>query len=363
MIEPECILHLEQVPIQQNRVYFSHEEAIACPKGDIALVQDPVTGIVHNAAFDGKSMVYDENYQNEQGCSGVFKEHLDQVATTVQRYLGAGSVVEVGCGKGTFLELLRLRGCHVVGVDPAYEGDASYVVRSQFSSSLGLTGDVVVLRHVLEHIPQPLSFLDSVAEANRRAGFIYIEVPCLDWIRENRAWFDIYYEHVNYFRLQDFNRCFSRVIESGRIFGGQYLYAIADLASLQSVSEYGGDQFHFGVGFMAGVDGIISRLDADKSRRVCIWGGASKGVVFAHHLQRGGKLAAEFAIDINPAKQGGFFPGSGLPVLSPEEGLWRLSDGDVVIVMNPNYLNEVRQKTGDRFSYWLVDGIGKSLIS
>ena len=66
MSEADFILELQQLPIQQNRVYFSRAEAIGCPKGDIVLVQDPETGIVHNNAFNPALMTYDEHYQNEQ---------------------------------------------------------------------------------------------------------------------------------------------------------------------------------------------------------------------------------------------------------------------------------------------------------
>ena len=62
---------------------------------------------------------------------------------------------------------------------------------------------------------------------------IYIEVPCFDWIIEHGAWFDIFYEHVNYFRLDDFRRAFGKVIHAGRSFGGQYLSVIADLDTLR----------------------------------------------------------------------------------------------------------------------------------
>lgn len=70
--------------------------------------------------------------------------------------------------------------------------------------------------------------------ANRGIGRIYIEVPCFDWIHAHLAWWDITYEHVNYFRLSDFSRFFGEVIESGYCFGGQYLYVVAELGSMKS---------------------------------------------------------------------------------------------------------------------------------
>ena len=95
-----------------------------------------------------------------------------------------------------------------------------------------------LLRHVLEHIQDPVSFLAEIANANQ-GGQIYIEVPCFDWILEHKAWFDLFYEHVNYFRLDDLRRMFGTVHEAGHLFGGQYLYVVADLASLRDPGDAG----------------------------------------------------------------------------------------------------------------------------
>ncbi|REN21137.1 methyltransferase domain-containing protein, partial [Mycobacterium tuberculosis] len=98
---------------------------------------------------------------------------------------------------------------------PAFEGESPHVVAAPFSRALGLSADTIVLRHVLEHIPQPFEFLKEIADANGGQGKIYIEVPCFDWICRHGAWFDIFYEHVNYFRATDFERMFECVHEAG----------------------------------------------------------------------------------------------------------------------------------------------------
>jgi len=227
----ELIL-IEALPAYQNKMFATREAAIQCPVGDVRLVQDEADGLVFNAAFDPGLLSYDETYQNEQGHSSAFQKHLDEVLDTIDRHFGGTSILEVGCGKGGFVELLRSKGHDAIGVDPAYEGNQAYIHKRHFDASAGLHADAVVLRHVLEHIARPRDFLADIAAANGGRGRIYIEVPCLDWIIDNRAWFDIFYEHVNYFRLSDFSRMFGTVLEAGRIFGGQYLYVVAELASL-----------------------------------------------------------------------------------------------------------------------------------
>jgi len=332
-------------PIFQNRMYDSAAQARACLRGDIGLVQNKHTGLVYNAAFKPELMAYDADYQNEQAHSPAFRNHLEHVAGIVERHLGTDGLVEVGCGKAFFLELLQSRGCAITGFDPTYEGSNPSVERHYFGEGVQVKARGIVLRHVLEHVQHPLQFLSGLRDANQ-GGLIYIEVPCLDWILRQRAWFDIFYEHVNYFRLSDFYRMFARVVDAGHLFGGQYLYVVAELTSLREP--------------VAGTDGVLTfpndflgaaecSAKSQERGREAVWGAASKGVIYALLRERLG-VPVSILIDINPAKCGRFVPGTGLQVMSPAEGLSLLQGGDVIYVMNSNYMNEIREMTGNRFS-------------
>jgi SAM-dependent methyltransferase len=340
----------EALPVLQNTTFATREEARQSVTGDVRLVEDQGTGLVHNAAFDSDLLKYDENYQNEQSCSGRFQQHLGDVSSIIGRHFRDRRLIEIGCGKGYFLEQLRDDGFDVTGIDPAYEGVSPHVVKALFEPGLGLVGDAIVLRHVLEHIQDPVAFLSEIARSNGGRGLIYIEVPCLDWICRQRAWFDIFYEHVNYFRLTDFDRIFGTVVESGRVFGGQYLYVVADLASVRVPKIEQGDRVQFPADFVRGRDQFRALPPGKKA----VWGAASKGVIFSIHM---GQLGVELdsAIDINPVKQGRFLPTSGLRVTSPEDAMQRLPDSSTVFVMNSNYLDEIVAMSGNRYTYIAVE--------
>jgi len=347
------LLRLADLPVNQNKMFPTAEAARRCARGDLHLVQDQQTGLVYNASFNSDLLTYDESYQNEQGHSPAFRNHLNAVLDLMDRHFTGSGIMEVGCGKGAFLELLRLRGHDAIGIDPAYEGVADHIVRAHFKPGIGIHADAIVMRHTLEHIGNPLSFLQSVREANRDSGRIYIEVPCLDWILEHRAWFDFFYEHVNYFRLGDFDRMFGNVIESGRLFGGQYLYAFADLGSLQRPgSGSSPPPACIPADLFDGIDRAAPSMRG--GGRKVVWGAAAKGVMFAHHAEQRG-ISLDFAIDINPAKQAMYLAGTGLEVFSPERGLQKLDPGDSVFVMNSNYLREIVDLGGDRINYIIVD--------
>lgn len=330
----------QNLPVLQNRVYATPQDAMDCPVGNVALVEDLETGLVYNDAFQADKIIYDSHYNNEQANSVLFRDHLESVAEKICRIIGKESIVEVGCGKGFFLEMLSARGCEITGFDPAYEGNNPNVRKEYFHPGLGFKGKGLVLRHVLEHISEPYRFLCQLAEANGGQGLIYIEVPCLDWINEHNAWFDIFYEHVNYFRLSDFSRMFGRLIHAERSFGQQYLSVIADLSTLRPPKYDANDSVQFSSSFGQSLD-VLRRYRSDT-----IWGGGSKGVIFSLLSQRAG-FPIQKVIDINPAKQGKYLPATGLLVQSPSEVLPTLKPGTFVLVMNSNYLAEIKQMCKD----------------
>jgi hypothetical protein len=50
----------------------------------------------------------------------------------------------------------------------------------------------------------------------------------------------------------------------------------------------------------------------------------------------------DYVVDINPNRHGKFIPGAGKQIIPPES--LREYKPDTVIVMNPVYVNEIRQK-------------------
>jgi SAM-dependent methyltransferase len=340
-----------ELPVFQNKMYPDQASALAAPMGSLLLVQDSETGLVFNSTFDQKFLSYDQDYQNEQAHSDFFQKHLSSVKSIIENFFSDKTIIEVGCGKGFFLDYLIEHGFNVKGIDPAYEGDSPNVIKACFDVSLGIKADNIVLRHVLEHIPDPFAFLKAIAKANGGKGKIYIEVPCLNWILTHKAWFDIFYEHVNYFRLQDFNAMFETVYESGHIFGDQYIYVVADLASLKTPKLAESDFIKFPNDFL-NVEKVMSKLNP--LGKNVVWGGASKGVIFSLNAKRFG-FNIDYVVDINPSKQGKYIGGTGLLVSSPDSLIEKLTNDDNIFVMNSNYFDEIVKSSGNKFNYIKVD--------
>lgn len=336
------------IPAMQNKLFPSRPEALAAPATCLELAQD-ATGLVFNRCFDPAVVTYDDSYQNDQGYSLQFQEHLDEVSDLCCRYLNTKDnlVVDVGCGKGGFVGLLRRKGVNAVGYDNAYQGCSPYIRKSFFSIDSHENGDLLTLRHVLEHIPSPWQFLDGIASANGYQGLLYVEVPDLEWILEHRAYFDLFHEHVNYFRADDFSRRFGEgVVFQSNSFGGQYLSVVINLEYVRT-----GGRFSLPRESEPGLQASFDQLSAYEDQtyatltdchEIVIWGAAAKGVVLAAKAPPAIKSKIAYAIDINPGKQGHFMPISGVEVVDPTAGVSRLDPSSLIVIMNPNYEQEIR---------------------
>ena len=124
----------------------------------------------------------------------------------------------------------------------------------------------------------------------------------------------------------------------------------AELASLRQPK--GWESAEFPEDFAAGLGKAVD--SARRQARCAIWGAGAKGAMFAHYLASAG-VQSTMAIDINTGKQGKFLAGSGVRVSSPDAALAQLRDGDLIYIMNSNYLGEIRDMSSGRFSYCTLD--------
>lgn len=345
------------VPVIPNRPlkFIGEDETF----GRMLLRQNHDNLLVENAAFDDALIRYDEEYQNNQCVSASFEQHTKDVLDILKATLPAGSVlVEVGCGKGEFLELVQADGYfEISGYDGAYEGDNPAVERRFLAPSDRIEADLVVLRHVLEHIQRPHEFLSLLQTVFGDAD-IYIEVPEFDWIREQQTFFDITYEHVNYFTTAALAKLFTAPKRGGVLFGDQYQYVVGELGGLDLggyAAAYSNDASWSTLGFgelFPNLLSVIEELDgASSGRSIYVWGAATKGVMFCHHLRR---LRREVfqrvraAVDINPMKAGRYIPSSHLPILGVESFCRETGGDDLIVIMNPNYQQEIVAELHDR---------------
>jgi len=205
----------------------------------------------------------------------------------------------------------------------------------------------------LEHIGQTHRFLTSVrAVANRKDSVIFFQVPDVDRILKEGAFWDVYYEHCSYLSATSLKKLFAvtgfsvQRIWTG--YDGQYLMIVTN------PTEHGSDVAPSDADSVAAIIRMcdsfaaaaarsramwLSRLRdwAAAGQRTVLWGSGSKAVAFLTTL--GVHDEVEHVVDINPYRVGKFLPGTGQRIVEP--AFLRDSRPDNVVVMNPIYRDEV----------------------
>lgn len=330
-------------------------------RGRLAMKACADCGFVFNEAFDAKALAYGDDYDNTQSCSAFFSEYLDRLVRHLveDEHIRNSRIVEVGCGKGLFLrKMVEYPGSGNTGLgfDPSYSGldtdsngRVTFHQRYYDRDCANVPADVVICRHVIEHVPQPLSLLDNVRQAlaGSTNARVYFETPCIEWILRNRVLWDFFYEHCSLFSAGSLAAAFElsgfRVESVRHIFGGQYLWLEAKVAAATTPANLA----PAGIPELAVAYGMeerqtllkwCERLSAmARSGKLAVWGAGAKGATFVNLVDPECRLV-DCVVDLNPRKQGRYIPGTGHPIVDYRE-LAARGVGEVIL-MNPNYREE-----------------------
>lgn len=367
---PEPFYRVGDIPISSCVLLGSRDEAVGFPRGALELRFCAGCGFIQNGLFDPSLIDYTQDYEESQGFSPTFEAFAQGlVDRLVDRYGVRGKkVFEIGCGKGDFLSMMcRTGGNRGLGIDPGFRegriapGADIEVIPAFFTEPAEhLTGDLICCRHTLEHLQPVRDFVRLVRRSAQQTpgSIVFFEVPDTLRILNEGAFWDVYYEHCSYFTLGSLGRLFREngfdVLSLRTGYGDQYLLLEATLAKGQSTASLHPGEDDLGEvarGVSAFVESTKRRISDWEQRlqdaraagkKVVIWGASSKGVAFLTSLRSGG--AVEYAVDINPYKQGKFVPGTGQQIVGPD--FLASYQPDLVIPMNPVYVEEIRSDLG-----------------
>lgn len=353
----------ETTPVHQNLLCETFESACLFPVGSISLAFCNECTFIFNQDFDSDKMKYGVLYENSQYNSAAFLSYSKELAAwLVNRHqLGNKTIVELGCGQGHLLELLNeLAPIQAYGFDPAFRqednknfGNIEFISDYFSESYFHLAADLVICRYVLQHILQPTELVTLAKQAisQREQASVFFEVPDIFPSIEQVAFWDIYYEHCNYFGPSSlryiFNQCGFDVNSLSSHFDGQYLWIDASLLgntkNIAQAHRLDIDIESFSERVEQKIDALSELIEAaTKNRGRCVlWGAGAKSCTLLHTMQISPEKIP-YVVDINPIKQGTYIPCMGQKIISPEALVEY--NPQTVFVMNPNYVLEIGAK-------------------
>ncbi len=307
---------------------------------------------VFNAAFDYSRVPYTRKPNRMFNKGIVWAENIKSVRKEMLDQLPKNPiVVEIGHGDGNFLMGLA-KDCpegEYIGFDPhgARTADIPCV---QFHSCLfepalhlpELNPDLIISRHVLEHLTNPLGFIQSLSFSAACIGVkpeLYIEVPCIDQAIETGRTVDFYYEHNSQFTTQSFKkmleRCGVKIKRINHIYGGEVICAFVRLGRCQSHVRIAKSAFLFLDRIRKSENTIVEQLNAlhKSGKSVAIWGGTGKSAAFINRYQADAERFP-VVVDSDMTKVGTFVPGTGQEIRFRD---WLTEHPAEVIIIPPQW--------------------------
>lgn len=368
--ESKTLVDCGDVPVFCNVLYRTRDAALQAERDRLRLVQCFCCGMIYNSQFDPARVDYAVDYENAQHFSPKFQDYLEHlVGDLVRRYsLSRKSITELGCGDARFLSLLCAAGDNRgTGFDPSARTatrDLPHnvtIVPEPFNSAHdAAVADFVCCRHVLEHVANPRVFLGNVRSAldERPDSVVYFEVPNTLYTLNQRAIWDLLYEHCLYFTPASlaklFGSCGFAVLEIRTPFSDQFLSIEAaptieitdgrpaeqspDTETQQRVEAFSTEYRRM----IRQWSQRLCKLFA-AGKRVVVWGAGTKGVMFLNSVRGGDEVRG--IVDINPRKQGCHVAGTGQPIVAPAQ--LKELEPDVVLLMNPIYRAEIRSQLNE----------------
>ena len=362
----EEFFRIKNAPVQSVVTVKSYEEAISIPRMDITLAFCNSCGFIYNSSFDTSIDYYTKGYEDQQGYSPTFTKFITEITNRfINKYnVRNKDVVEIGCGKGDFLNLIcELGNNRGIGIDPAYVNgrlkpnpNVSFVKEFYSCEHGKLPNDVIVCRHTLEHIHNTKTFLDTIKHSIQAKNEVIVlfEVPSIVRILKVQAFWDIFNEHCSYFSPGSLARLFKtsgfEVLDLYQEYEEQYLFIEARVSqnssqqihaieeSIEQLREYV-NEFAIKINYqLSSYKKLLQKLK-DENKKVALWGGGSKSVGFLTHFDE--MKVIKHVVDINPHMQGNYIPGIGIQYVHPK--ILHLFRPDTIIIMNAVYKTEIEK--------------------
>ena len=308
-----------------------------------------------NNSFDELRVNYQSSKIIESNrFSPRYRAHFKKASEKIKSCVGPGikSITEIGAGSCDFLSYFD-EASERYAIEPSEEinlnADSSITKINEYFSSEKhiIPSDLVVFRQVLEHIANPKYFVRETLLALSRKGEVthyYIEVPNAGKTFSENRFYDIYYDHCNYFTVESviclLKECGLTLCELTLEMNKEIICVIASTEKIESV------EIEVNLTQTIKTMKTLIKYHLDANQKVILWGAAGNGANLLNTLQISTELIP-FVIDKDVNKQGKFIPITGQKIISPEEAI--AFDPNVVLIMSQFHRAEIFKECRDIF--------------
>ncbi len=345
------IFQKDAMPCYNLERHPSRASALAARSGRIDSKFCRSCGFTFNAAFDASIMNYQVDYENSRSHSPRYRAYIEHIAQYVSSHVPADAkhIVEVGCGGAEFLEALRPHvSAELWGYDPAIptevtELEGIHLVRDYYMpNDAPPTPDMLVLRHTLEHIANPYTFLRSLIPPDGQKPLLYIEVPAWEWIAERHSFYSFSYEHCSYYSRRAMAHMLAqlgyRVRECEFDFDGEYIRCIAEAGDEQSTRIPLGALQDQSERFAKALPSLVKNMRCMFTEKSALWGAAGKGTTLLNLIDAM-YTDTPVVIDSSPRRAHTFIPRTGQEVILPSD--IKRDTTDRILLTNSAYKDEM----------------------
>jgi len=261
------------------------------------------------------------------------------------------NIYEIGCFDGYILYKLKKNGFkNVEGCDPSLGAligkKFGLKINREFFSKQKLLSkkkffDVIIARHVLEHLKSPENFLRDLSDVSTEGSLVFLEVPNGEYYLKYGLSEVFSLQHIHLFTIKSIYFLLKKLNYNLIFFNNKNsnLYLVIQKNKpLKKIVFYNNNLFEkFKKNFLLNNKNINNILEKFSNKKICFWG-AGGFACAAFYLYKIDKKNISFLIDSDKSKLGKEFIGINIPVLSPTEGLSLKPD---LIVITSYYSNDI----------------------
>tara|TARA_Y100001938_G_scaffold137608_1_gene202034 strand:+ start:1519 stop:2604 length:1086 start_codon:yes stop_codon:yes gene_type:complete len=299
-------------------------------------------------------------YYKEVIRASAFSEEMRQFRSNqfkefVKKYsLKNKKVIEIGCGKGEFVSLMRDAGTNAYGIEYSPES-----VEECRKSGLNVTKhyiedskerlpnspyDCFFIMNFFEHLPDPNSVLRALHNSLSDDGLGLIEVPNFDMIIRNNLFSEFISDHLFYFSKDTLRLTLERngfeIVECEEVWHDYIISAVVRKRKRTSLKTFQDQQVKI-------KNEIHKFIDNYGSKKIAVYGAGHQALAIMSLTNMGNRV--KYVVDDAPFKQNKYTPATHVPIV-PESRL-KEDPVDAIIVMAASYSDEVARKLEKKYKH------------